>query len=157
MAMRKLILAGVVASLLVAAPVASANIVVGKSIAGVSLGMTEQQVITTLGPAKKTTNSTDEITGQPVTELAYNTAVVDISNGSVILIATRSKKEKTANGVGVGTTEKKLKQKIKGVKCAGKKVRICVKGSGKSGTVVTAFSISKSKKVTFIVIGLVLD
>lgn len=155
--MRKLILAGVVASLLISAPVASANIEVGKSIAGISLGMTEQQVVATFGPPKKTTSSKDEITGQQVRQLEYNSALVDISNDAVILVATRSKKEKTSSGIGPGSTEKKLKKKIKGIKCSGKKLRVCAKGSGKPGTVVTAFSISKSKKVTAVFIGLVLD
>jgi hypothetical protein len=101
--MRKLILAGVAASLLIAAPVASANIVVGKSIGGVALGMTEQQVIAIVGPAKATTDSKDQITGQPVRELEYNSMYVQILNNSVVLVSSVSKKEKTANGAGVGT------------------------------------------------------
>jgi hypothetical protein len=155
--MRKLILAGVVASLLVAAPAASAKIVVGKSIGGVAIGMTEAQVIAIVGPAKATTESKDEITGQPVRELAYNSMYVQVMNGTVILVSSVSKKEKTANGAGVGMKEKTLKKRIKGLKCSGKKVRICMKGSGKPGTVTTAFSMTKSKKVRGVLIGVVLD
>lgn len=156
-AMRKLILAGVVASLLAAAPVASAKIVVGKSIAGVALGMTEAQVVAVVGPAKSTTDTTDKISGQPVRELVYNSMYVQIMNGSLVLVTSVAKKEKTANGVGVGTKEKTLKKKVKGLKCAGKKQRICAKGSGKPGTVTTAFGITKGKKVGTVVIGLVID
>lgn len=155
--MRKLILAGVVASLLVAAPVASANIVVGKSIAGVSLGMTEAQVVAVIGPAKATRDTKDEITGQPVRELEYNSMYVQVMNGSVILVSSVSKKEKTSNGAGVGMKERTLKKKVKGLKCSGAKNRICFKGSGKPGTVSTAFSMTKSKKVRGVVIGIVLD
>ena len=155
--MRKLILAGVAASLLVAAPVASANIVVDKSIAGVALGMTEAQVVAVVGPPKKTADSKDQITGQPVRELVYNSMYVQILNGSVVAVSSVSKKEKTSSGAGVGMKEKSLKKKIKGLKCSGSKNRICAKGSGKPGTVTTAFSITKSKKVRAVVIGIVID
>jgi hypothetical protein len=155
--MRKLILAGVAASLLVTAPSASANIVVDKSIAGVALAMTEAQVVAVVGPPKRTSDSKDKITGQPMRELEYNSMYVQVMNGSVILVSSVSKKEKTPNGAGVGMKEKTLKKKIKGLKCSGKKVRICSKGSGKPGTVTTAFSMTKSKKVRGVVIGIVLD
>ena len=155
--MRKLILAGAVASMLVVVPSASASIVINQSIAGVAIGMTQAQVVATLGPAKATTTSTDKTTGQPVISLEYNTAIVDLMADKVVFVTTVSRSEKTANGVGVGVKEKTLRKKVKGLKCAGKKRRLCVKGSGKPGTTGTIFTISKSKKVTSVSVAVVLD
>lgn len=156
--MRKLILAGAVASMLAAAPSASATIVVNQSIAGVSLGMTQAQVVATLGPPKATTTSTDKATGQPVVSLTYNSAGVDLIGDKAVAIGSSSRSEKTANGAGVGTKEKTLRKKVKGLRCSGKKFRQCVKGSGRPGTPLTSFIInSKTKKVRGVLVGIVID
>ena len=156
--MRKLAVLTTLVAFAVIAPSAGAKIVVQKSIAGVTMGVTENDVVATLGQPPKVTTSTDKVTGQPVRELDYGNTNVSLTGGVVTFVATKSKKEKTANGVAVGTSEKSLKKKVKGLKCTGKgSNRSCTKGSFSPGKTVTLFGISKSKKVNVISIGIVVD
>jgi hypothetical protein len=155
-AMRKLILAGVATALLIAAPVASANIVIGKSIGGLRLGIAENDVVATIGQPVKATDGTDQVTGQPTRTLDYDKYEVGLTGGVVTFIDTIDKSQKTSNGVRVGITEKKLKKKVKGLKCFGKKKRFCAKGNPKPGGTITSFTIRK-KKVVIISLDLVVD
>ena len=141
---------------------ASATIVVQKSIAGVKLGMTEAKVKSVLGSPTKARSGKDAITGQPSRTLTYGKTTVYLI-GQVMYVRTTSATEKTSGGVGVGSTETVLKQKVKSVKCSTTKsgkvsYRICSIGKGLPGQVVTTFGIStKTKKIESVLVGRVVD
>jgi hypothetical protein len=157
---RKLALAAAVGAALVAVPTATAKIVVQKSIAGVALGVTENEVIARLGQPKKISVMSDpDNSARSARTLKYGDTEVWIAvepeaPGVVSLITTRSKREKTANGVRVGISENALRKKVKGLHCSAyNSGRQCLKGSGEPGTVFTAFLLERKKKVTKILIG----
>lgn len=142
--------------------VAQADLVVQKSLAGVKLGMTRAQVEKVLGEPSAVSRPTNEIFGR-YTELRYGltrVSLFDGEDGTVFSVTTTSKKQRTSRGVGVGSTEKVLRQKVKGVRCetyAGR-FRICTVGTASPGRTVTDFRIGlKSKKVARITLGTIID
>ncbi len=81
---------------------ATSKIVVAKSVRGIKLNMTKEQVIAILGPADKAQSWYNEITF--VTDLHYGLTEVQIDgNGLVFDVSTTSPKVRTAKGLGVGT------------------------------------------------------
>ncbi len=146
---------------LLVAPAADAKIVVQQSIAGVKMGMTRAQVEKVLGTDAKVRTETSEITG-PYKVLRYGLTEVSISGGSqgsVFSVTTRSKKQRTSKNVGVGSSEKVLRQRVKGLKCVSYgKVRSCTRGSFTPGATVTEFRFgATSRRVARVSIGLVID
>lgn len=157
--MRKLAVLTTLLAFAVIAPVASADIVIGKSIAGVRLGIAETDVVATLGqPVRATDDGTDKITGQPLRTLEYAKTRVGLTGGVVSYVDTIDKSQKTSTGARVGISEKSLRKKVKGLKCQGKgNKRFCYRGKITPGKTITSFTISKSKKVRVISLDLVID
>lgn len=90
---------------------ALASIVPHVGIAGARIGMTESQVRASLGkPRSALGNAASK-------ELAYPTVTVVLVKGKVLGLTTKSPSEKVAGTIAVGSTEVKLRQKIKGLKC----------------------------------------
>lgn len=153
--------AAVVAGGALSASVADATLVVQKSLAGVKLGMTRAQVEAKLGKPSAVLKPKSEILGDYF-ELRYGLTYVSVTpgdEGGVFDISTTSKKQRTADGVGVGTSEKVLKQRVKNVKCeVGRDFRICSVGTFRPGRTVTTFRMNRqTKKVTVIQLGRVID
>ncbi|MTD43120.1 hypothetical protein GKE82_02060 [Conexibacter sp. W3-3-2] len=155
-------LAALTAAGALAATPAGADLVVQQSLAGISPGMTRAQVEAVLGAPQRVTTRPDDIMGS-YDELRYGLTTVSISGGeegSVFSISTTSKKQRTSSGVGVGTTEKTLRRKVRGLRCStyAGRFRICMVGRLTPGQTVTDFRIGKtSKKVVSIQLGLVID
>ncbi|WP_372790481.1 hypothetical protein [Paraconexibacter sp.] len=155
-------IAATAVGVLCAAPAADASIVVQKSIAGVSIGMDRAQVQEVLGKPSAVRTETSEIFGK-YTVLRYGLTEVSLFRGdqpTVFALTTRSKKQRTSNDVGVGSSEKVLRRRIKGLKCTtyAKTHRMCTRGGFKPGDRVTDFRIStKTRRVTRVSIGIVID
>jgi hypothetical protein len=155
--MRALILlVSLAAALVVAAAPAGAAIVPQKGIAGAELRMTKAQVRAKLGAPKRIVHGKNDF-GR-YTNFVYARVTVLFQSGSrVTAVRTNSPLERTAAGVGVGSSEAKVKSGVPGVKCATLSgARQCVIGVFKPGRVVTVFQIEKGHVGT-VVVGIVVD
>ncbi len=143
----RLVLATAALFALAAAP-ASAKIVVNRSIAGVKLGVSQQRVLNLLGnPSTTVTNQafdtiyTYKGRGLQITFHAHG------STNDVTLIEVRKRGERTASGVGVGSTYAAVRAHVAGVRCArapNPRQRWCTVLSGGRQT---TFVISSAKRV----------
>lgn len=155
-------LAVLIAAGTLAPAVADAELVVQKSLAGITLDMNRAQVEAVLGEPSAVNRPTSDVMGT-YTELRFGLTSVSLTpgaDGTVFDVSTTSKKQRTARGVGVGSTEKVLRQKVKGVKCQTylKRVRICTVGTQEAGETVTDFRIGlKSRKIARIELGRIID
>jgi hypothetical protein len=142
------------------ASVAVASIVIQKSIAGVRLGVSENDVVATLGQPRHTTNlgSSGNPAGQPQKALDYGLTDVTITGGVVTEVKTTSQWQKTSNNVRVGISETALRSKVAGLSCHGSGYRrFCIKGALLPGKPITTFSISAKKKVKAISLATIID
>jgi outer membrane protein assembly factor BamE (lipoprotein component of BamABCDE complex) len=136
---------------------ASAYIQVDQGIAGARVGNTQAQVKAALGdPAHVQTGSNDF---GDYTNFVYEGGLRVFFQGKkrVTSVVALGRGDRTTRGVGVGSSEKTVKQKVKGVKCettAG--TRSCHTGEFTPGSRVTDFRIEKGR-VTSVTIGDVLD
>ncbi len=153
--MRRALLGAVAAALALAA-VAGATIVPQKGIAGVNLGMSKSAVRSLLGSPASAKHAKNDF--GPCTQFRYAGLVVTFQgNTSVTSVSTTRKSERTASGVGVGSTEAQVKAKVKGVKCKTESgFRHCFVGSFRPGKIVTDFSIKRGR-VTLVDVGRVID
>ncbi len=146
-------------------PVASAatpdpNLIrLGRGMAGISLADTQAEVKAVLGqPAKTRTGSNDFGT---YTELRYKgkLRVTFQGNENVSAISTAGEGQQTKQGIHVGSSETRLRQKIAGLKCetvGGR--RSCTRGKLLAGRRVTVFFINASTgRVTRITVAFVID
>jgi hypothetical protein len=156
--LRYLLLA-LVASLAVPA-VAAAIIVPQQGMLGARLGMTGTQVEARLGPPDSVRHPRSEIFGR-YTEFRYGEVTVSMfdSNGQVFNFFTRGRSARTAQGVGVGTSETYLRAALRGEVCRTQfGFRSCVIGQELPGRIVTSFSISRTTmRVTSVTVGRVID
>ena len=153
---RLAVLVTIVGLALVATPVASPRIVVQKSIAGVALGTTKAQVRAKLGrPAGVRTGS--NVFGR-WTEFVYPRVTVNFQSGSrATSLRTSSTRERTAGGVGPGSTEAQVRARVAGVRCRTESgFRHCWVGRFLPGRVVTDFRIRRGR-VASVLVGYVLD
>lgn len=140
---------------------ASKPFVPQSSIRGVSVGMTFDQVRARLGTPGTNKATTHPILGQTRT-LTYGLLTVIIDGRANTSLATSlmttSRSDRTASGLGIGSTEAQLRAGLKGLKCqTSLGYRTCRLGVLKAGRLVTDFSISKGGKVKRISLGRVLD
>lgn len=153
---RALLLASVLATLTCAVP-ADAKIVIQRGMAGVRIGMTVKQVKARLGEPIRTVKGRNDF--GPYSELRYPNKLTFSLQGRrrVTSITTTGKAERTAGGLGVGTSERTLKAKVVRVKC--EKIvdtRTCHVGEFVPGRRITDFVI-RDGKVTRVTIGNVID
>jgi hypothetical protein len=135
---------------------AAATIVPQRGIAGANLDMTQVQVRAKLGPPDKVAYPKSPIFGK-YTTWYYGGTTVDMfrtQDRKVFNVSTTSKTEKTATGVGVGSTAAAVKQGVKGSRCDQKH---CWVGRFQGGRKVTDFQLSTTGRVTRVTIGYVLD
>jgi hypothetical protein len=149
-------LAAAVLGALALAASASPAIVIGRSIAGVSLGMSQASVRGKLGTPTRVVHGKNEF--GPYTELRYSGYVVDFqSNESVTAIVTTLTKERTPGGVGVGSLWSQVRAKVPHVVCQGNPtLGDCHVGQLLPGKRVTDFFF-KLGKVNRVTVGFVLD
>jgi hypothetical protein len=157
--MRRTVAIPVVLVLIAAAP-AGALIVVQRSIAGVKLGMTAKQVRALLGKPDAVSYPSNPIQGT-VKRYRYGLTEVFIARGKdgrVYLVTTRSTRQQTSDGVGVGSSEAAVHAHVKDVHCEGSgATRTCEVGRLLPGHRVTSFFISKAGKVRRVSLGVVID
>jgi hypothetical protein len=154
---QRVALIAVAVALFAAAP-AQAVIRPQKGMAGVKLNMTQSQMRAKLGQPTRTKQGMNDF--GPFTQFVYphSISVTFQGNRRVTGILTRGRTEKTERGVGVGSTETAVRQKVGHVRCetiAGS--HTCHVGSFKAGHRVTVFLISKTGHVVSVTVGFVLD
>lgn len=134
----------VATSAMLAAP-AGARITVNRSVAGVGLGMTAGEVRAKLGrPALSTASD-------GARNLVYRTRslVVTLIGSRVVIVSTRSRRERTTAGVGVGSSIAVVRERVPRARCGVKAgVGFCRVGSVRKGRRSTTFQIEGGKVVT---------
>ena len=145
---------GLVAAVLASS--AAATIVPQQSIAGVKVGMTQAKVRSVLGAPSSVKRGSNDF--GKYTIFKYGGLQVNFQgNATLTDVSTTRTTERTASGVGVGSTEAQVKAKIKGVKCeTDSGFRHCYLGKLGAGHRVTDFSI-KHGKVSRVDVGVVID
>jgi len=137
----------------VLAAAANSTIVPQRGIAGVSIGMSKKKVRAILGKPRKVVQKMN-VAG-PFTEYQYRALTVDFQNGRVLTdVSTTRRHERTASGVGVGSTKSEVQKAVHGVSCNG---AVCKVGKSRPGKIVTTFYLSKSGKVILVAVGRVID
>ncbi|HEY6068174.1 MAG TPA: hypothetical protein VIU81_05710 [Gaiellaceae bacterium] len=154
--MRVVIIVAAASCALVAASSAEARIVVQHGVAGASLHMTKAQVRARLGAPVRVRAGRNDF-GR-YTEFVYSNVTVSFQIGAratAFRVSTRA--ERTAGGIGVGSTEAAVKAGIAHITCRTESgFRHCFVGRFLPGRVVTDFRI-RSGRVRSITIGYVLD
>jgi hypothetical protein len=146
----------VAAAAALAASTVGAAIVPQHGIAGVKIGMTQGKVRAVLGKPTSLKRGHNDFGKYTIfkyaglqTEFQGNTTLTGIS--------TTRTSERTAAGIGVGSTETQVKAKIKGVKCVTDSgFRHCYLGKFRAGRRVTDFAIKRGK-VSRVNVGVVID
>jgi hypothetical protein len=148
--------AACILSALVSAAVASATIVPQRGIAGVRLEMTKAQVRATLGAPRSAIHGSNEFGS--FTIFRYRGLRITFQgNRTVTDVFTTRPTERTARGVGVGSTEGQVRAKVAGLRCRTESgFRHCFVGRFLPGRRVTGFRI-RHGRVTSVDIGFVID
>jgi hypothetical protein len=137
-----------------AAAPASAEIVVNKSVAGVEPGMSQEQVLDLIGdPDRNVTNAAFDTT---YTYRSLGIKVVFAPNGDtndVTTVIVYRKGEKTASGVGIGSTLKALRAGVPKVRCVRAPNRKHLWCSRQTSRIHTTFVVTSTKKIREIVFG----
>jgi hypothetical protein len=150
--------AGVAAAVLVTAAPAAAVIRPQKGMAGVRLGMTQQEMKDVLGTPTRVKQGQNDF--GPYTQFLYPHSITVTFQGNrrVTGISTKGRTERTERGVGVGSRETVVRAKVGHVRCETiVHARTCHVGSFAPGHRVTVFLISKSGRVATVTVGFVLD
>lgn len=136
---------------------AAAQIQVDKGIAGARIGSSPAQVHAALGaPARRAISSNDF--GRFLQETYTGGIVVGYQGLThVTSVTTTGLGDRTAKGVGIGSTEQAVRAKVAGVRCqTSSGLRSCHTNSFTAGRRVTDFFIRRGK-VTRVSVGIVID
>ena len=142
--------------ILLAGAAASAAIVPQRGIAGVRLAMTKAQVRAVLGAPAAAVHGRNDF-GSFTVYRYRGLRVTFQGNRTVTAIVTTRTAERTAAGVGVGSTEGQVRAKVAGVRCRTETgFRHCFVGRFLPGRRVTDFRIKRGH-VTSVQVAFVLD
>ncbi len=145
----------VAAAAALAASTAGAAIVSQQGIAGVKIGMTQAKVRSVLGKPTSVKRGSNDFGKYTIFKYAGLQTEFQ-GNATLTGVSTTRTSERTAAGIGVGSTEAQVKAKIKGVKCATDSGRHCYLGKFRAGRRVTDFAIKRGK-VSRVDVGVVID
>ena len=144
-----------------AAAPASARILPQVGIGGIHLLKNVSQVRASLGAPDAVIFQRHPVLGRTRIYkygLTYAMFECTCPSARVVSITTRSRHERTANGVGVGTPRAVVARRVRGVKC---RVEFgldhCYLGTFTAGKRVTDFRIGKSGRVASVTVGFVID
>jgi hypothetical protein len=154
---RPLAIALVFIGTLIAAPPAGAIIQVQRAISGVALNMTQAQVRAALGTPTRTINASNDF--GPYTELRYPGGITVSFQGRtrVTAITETGPGDRTATGVGVGSTEAAVRAGVAGARCKTEfGTRHCQVGQSLPGRRVTDFFL-RAGRVSRVTVGFVID
>jgi len=145
-----------VAAALALPAAASATIVPQARIAGVGIDSSSAKVKAALGTPARVEHGKNDF--GPYTIFHYpGYRVIFQGNGGVTQIETTLPKEKTASGVGVGSTRAEVKAGVPGVRCEGPAPGgHCYLGSFTAGERVTDFFLANGR-VRQVILGIVID
>jgi hypothetical protein len=150
---------GVAAVSLAAAFAASAGgkVVVQQGIAGVRLQMTRDQVRSVLGAPRGVKNGRN--TFGRYLDYRYPGLLVRFQGlRTVTMISTSRRAERTARGIGVGSTRAQVKAKVAGAHCRfGIGARFCYVGQIQPGRRITTFYFNDRNRVNRLAVGFVVD
>jgi hypothetical protein len=135
---------------------AAAYLVPQHAVRGVSLDTRPPAIVRVLGrPDRK---AATPVVGGPATLWTYGKLrITVIQGGGVVQLETRDRRDRTRNGVGVGSSEAAVVRGVPGVRCLTEGgIRHCHLGSYTAGHIVTDFFLTRGH-VTRIVVGRVLD
>ena len=148
----------VLASAAQAAAPAKGLIRAGKGMAGVTLGDTQSQVKAVLGtPATAKTGTNDF---GKYTQLTFPGKLTTVFQGNVNLsaISTTDTGQKTKQGIHVGSSETRLREKIPAVRCeTSSGARSCTLGQFQAGKHVTIFFVKPTGLINRITVATVID
>ena len=154
--MRRAICLLSLASFLLLVPSADAMIQLDRGIAGVRIDNTKAQVRAALGKPRSKIDRPGKF--GPTTTFRYNGGIrVIFVNGRVTLVTTTGLGDRTRRGVGVGSREQAVEDKVPGVECdtiTG--IRFCQRGEQAAGERITVFFIEDGR-VNRVDVGVVLD
>ncbi len=142
---------------LVAAAPGRATIVPQKGMAGVELGMTKAEVRAVLGTPGRVVRGSNDF--GPYSEFRYPKLIRVTFQGDLVVtaVSTTGVAERTAGGIGVGSTESALRAGIPRVRCetfVG--TRSCHVGRFEPGRTVTDFLL-RNGRVARVTVGIVID
>jgi hypothetical protein len=147
----------VVAATLLAPASAEAIIQLDRGIAGARLGNTKAEVKTALGQPKRVRNGTNDFGPFTVFVYAGRINVTFQSGNTVTAVTTRGLGDRTARGIGVGSTRTAVEQRVPGVDCnTFMGTTICQRGEGLPGERITAFFV-RNGRVVRVTVGIVID
>ena len=153
--LRASLLIAAVASLLLA-PAAEAVIQLDRAISGARINNTKAQVRAALGQPRKVIAREGEF--GPTTEFRYRGGLRVLFLGNrVTLAGTTGLGDRTNRGVGVGSSEQAVRNKVPGVKCESfGGTRICSRGAERAGARGSFFFIEQGK-VTRVDVAVLID
>jgi hypothetical protein len=145
-----------IASSLLLAPPAGAVIQLDRAISGARINNTKGEVRAALGKPRKVIQR-DSLFG-PTTTYRYRGGLrVLFLNNRVTLASTTGLGDRTNRGVGVGSTEEKVRNRVPGVTCETfEGTRICSRGAEQPGERGTFFFIRQGR-VTRVDVALLID
>ncbi len=145
------------AALLLLPAQAGAMIQIDRGIAGARLGNSQDQVRAALGTPALVKTGTNEFGPWRQFYFEGGLRVFFQGDDDVTSVTTTGRGDRTAKGIGIGSTEKALKQKHPNFKCESSGgLRFCHTGNGEPGERITDFQIKKGRIVRAVV-GIVID
>ncbi|HEX2085969.1 MAG TPA: hypothetical protein VHF89_09830 [Solirubrobacteraceae bacterium] len=156
----RLLLAAVAATATLAVPATSSAVIVPqRGMLGVKLGDTVREVRDRLGPPDGIRFVDNEIIGRQRIYHYGRTAIRFDGDGRrarVIGMTTRSRTERLANGIGVGSTKREVMREVDGVRCPVDEAWHCYLGRLEPGRRVTDFRFRRAR-VASVTVGRVID
>jgi hypothetical protein len=140
---------------------AAAIIQLERGISGVRLGDTKAEVREDLGKPRRIFNRSGEL-GR-FTQFRYRgrITVTFFAGNTVTSVATAGPGDRTARGVGVGSTRRQVRNRVPDVRCLnvpgpGPALAFCDRGQRRAGGPITAFHI-RNGRVFLVTVGFVID